>query len=769
MIGVTAPSRHERVAAGLLAALLLMTPFLHSGALFEPFTLLKEIALSAAALLLTGLAILTRLTGGEGRRLSSPALPLALATAACAALSLAPAANRGLVLIGFARIAAGVALFWSVGRFIRTAEAASLLLRATLVAAALVSLGTLLQIFSPGLNLSLAGFSILPPSRAGATLGDAGLAVQFLIIALPAGIGAAAQSTGGRRLFWGGCLGLVAGALLFAGRPEGWIAAAFCLALVVATRVLQVALGDRQWARLAPDLAGESLRTLLVALVVVLGIVAVSRVPGLFATEGPSSPLDGVSLLAPTTGEAAADRAAAIRGSLALLRRHPAGIGAGAWRHAFLEVAWTSINRSPFTLTHQAIHAGNDFLERASEIGVLGGLVFVLLVLLLLVQAGLAAARAPRPWGTFGYVALNVVASACVAAFFGEPFEEPAAALLFWVLGGLAPVALSQAGDPPAPLRRLWASERPIAARPEGRRFDRASAALWLGAGLWIATAAVLGAWTWERLKASTLAQSGLGSFYARQYRQALQAFDQPASRRSPDPLPRVWAGECSLRLGQDEHSAREFGEALRLSPWFVDAHLGRAAAYQSAGRYDLAQDDLEAALRIWPDNLDTHLALARLSATRGRLDEALEEYRRITSMNSGLAEPYFRMGQIFTRRGQIDEAIEAFRVCGMKNPRYPRLQINTGDAFFRKGLLEMALRAYQAAATADDRDVEARLKIATTQHALSKFCDAKDALEAARDLETDRARRESILELIKKVEPDCAKEKKPKKSGGRP
>ena len=68
-----------------------------------------------------------------------------------------------------------------------------------------------------------------------------------------------------------------------------------------------------------------------------------------------------------------------------------------------------------------------------------------------------------------------------------------------------------------------------------------------------------------------------------------------------------------------------------------------------------------------------------------------------------------------------------------------------------------MALRYYQAAAGDDDKDVQARLRIANTMHALGRFCEAKTSLEAARDLESDRGRRDLILDLIKKVEPDCA------------
>jgi len=48
------------------------------------------------------------------------------------------------------------------------------------------------------------------------------------------------------------------------------------------------------------------------------------------------------------------------------------------------------------------------------------------------------------------------------------------------------------------------------------------------------------------------------------------------------------------------------------------------------------------------------------------------------------------------------------------------------------------------------------RLRIANTHHALGNYCEALESLQAARDLETDPARRGVILDLIAKVEPDC-------------
>ena len=254
------------------------------------------------------------------------------------------------------------------------------------------------------------------------------------------------------------------------------------------------------------------------------------------------------------------------------------------------------------------------------------------------------------------------------------------------------------------------------------------------------------------------LSLAGQGAFYSGQYEAALLSFGQPPARRSPDHLPRILMASAYLRLKFYKLAAQEFDETLKRSPHFVAAYLGRATAWEAQGLWDRADADYQAALGIWPHNPDILLALARLNTERGRLDDALDDYRQVMKVNPNLADTYFQMGEIFLRRNQLDEAIEAYRVCGMKNPKYPHMRLRLGDAFFQKGLQEMALRYYQAAAGEDDKDVDARLRMANVHHAMGQPCDAQEALEAARDLETDTGRRQAILDLIKKVEPDCHK-----------
>ena len=741
----------DRLAAWTLMAVSFVVPLVYCSSLADPFSFPKRTVILAAAILLGAIATLRR-PAQESARVAAPVMPLAIVFLACAAIACVRAVNVGLALWSLLDLAAGLLLLAGTIRCLSDAAAVRLVFRSFLIAAALAALGSLLQIFLSGQQGSSLS-SLLPPNRGGTTLGDPALTAQCLILALPIGIGAAALSSGAWRLVCGGLLGAIAATLVFIGRPEGWIGGAGALALIIAGRVAQAAGRGRRWSDLAPDLAGEGLRAFLIAGIVFLLIIALSRFAALYPGGKPVTPLAGVSLLSPTTGDASADRAAAIPGTISLIRRHPLGVGPGCWRHAFLEVAWQGPGGTPFTLSHQAVHPGNAFLEFAAETGVAGGIVFVLLVLLVLAQSLAAAWRAASPWDGAACAAFATVGSLVVMSFFGAPLQEPTPSLLFWISAGVAHAAAARVQGAPRFLRYLLPRERTGAPRLSfpGR------ATLAIGVG-WLACVTSLGFLVWDRTRASMLSLAGQGAFYSGQYEAALLSFGQPPARRSPDHLPRILMASAYLRLKFYKLAAQEFDETLKRSPHFVAAYLGRATAWEAQGHWDRADADYQAALGIWPHNPDILLALARLNTERGRLDDALDDYRQVMKVNPNLADTYFQMGEIFLRRNQLDEAIEAYRVCGMKNPKYPHMRLRLGDAFFQKGLQEMALRYYQAAAGEDDKDVDARLRMANVHHAMGQPCDAQEALEAARDLETDTGRRQAILDLIKKVEPDCHK-----------
>jgi tetratricopeptide (TPR) repeat protein len=725
----------------LLVLLLLFLPLVHSGSIADPFGLPKEALLheSAALLLLFGLL-------GAGRGAARSSRPQALLAAvlvllAAAGVATLVSANPRLAAESWLNLASLAIVAAAVARFVRTPGDALLVQGAALAGACLAALVALAQIFSPGFNWAIGTISIIPPSPGGGTLGDPGLVAQFVLVAVPLGLGAAALASGIARLVCAAGLGILASLLLYAGRPEGWLVAIWIVVLLAAIRLARATCAGSGWIDLTPDLGGGAVRGLLVIATVVILAVAVGRLPR--PGGQPVAPLSSVGLLAPTTGDVDKDRRAGTEGSTALVRRHPLGVGPGYFRHAFLEVAWTEVKESPFTLAHQAVHAGNSWLEAFAEDGLAGGLALVAVLLLLLLQAARSALRDPGPWGTAGATAGGTILAAGVVALYGSPFQEVTPALLIALASGLCVAAArgarhaasagdeSTSGRAPLPVRLL---------------------ALVLGigcAGGGLALAA-------SRYEASHLTLLGQALSGSEDFRGAQRVLSQPAALRSPEHLPHVLLGQAALRNGAFADASAAFADALRCSPWFLAAHLGRAAAEEALGHYDKAADDLLRARRLWPQSYDVTMAQGRLDVRRGRLEQALGEFEDASKIDASLGDAWFALGELYARREDWDRAIESFHMCLQKNPRYPHINFKLGDAYEHRGMMEMAIGHMQREALFDERNPEPRLRMANLFHLQGQECEARQALEAARDLETDPQRRQVILDLIGRTDVLC-------------
>jgi tetratricopeptide (TPR) repeat protein len=739
----------------ILALLFLLLPVAHSATLSDPFELPKEGLLAGAAVLL-----LVCLAAASARRNPKAAtfrarlpiaVPLAIALVA-AGLATARAAAQGIALSGFLMLASLLVVAAAVPLAVRRDRDALLLLGAAMAGMTLAAVASLAQILRPGFNLMLGPFSIIPPAPAGGTFGDPGLLAQALLLALPLAIGAAVLCGGALRLVVGAVIGILCAALLYGGKPEGWLVGGGVVALLLVVRVARSALSGNPWADLVPDPGGPTVRTILAAGAGLALVLAAARLPGMGTGGAAPAPLEHVGLLAPTTGDVTADRAAGMRGSLALLGRHPLGVGPGTWRHAFLEVAWTAVPSSPFSLSHQAVHAGQSFLEAGAELGIVASLALAVLLAVTLWRAFRAALRDGGAWGSIGLTSCIAILTGALVACYGSPFQEAAPAALFAFACGLGLAAWQRvtAGED--------AEEAGASGFVSGRR-----RALRLAAGL-VGVVALAAAGLLilpPRVAAARLTLQAQGLLGAGDARGALQLLTSPVARRAADHLPHALRGQAALRVGAWQDASDAFAETLKRSPYFVSAHLGRAAAEEMLGHFDRSAAEIDAASALWPDSYDILMARGRLDVRRGRIEQAMADYQEAAKAGPKMGDPWFALGEILLRRGDNDRAIEAFHLCLEKNPRFPHINLNLAIAYEKRGMNDMALSHLQREAALDDRAIEPRLRMANLFHAEGRDCDAKDALGVARDLETDPSRRATLLGLIDQMDASCRLEQK--------
>jgi len=131
-------------------------------------------------------------------------------------------------------------------------------------------------------------------------------------------------------------------------------------------------------------------------------------------------------------------RAAYNINSLAIVKDHPLGVGVGAWKLAYPQYAYALVKTPPggFGETLRPSRAHNDLMQAFVELGILGGLAYIVIFFMLIQTA----------WKTGGRMVLclsTAVVGLGANALMDFPLQLPLAPIVFWTLAGVT-VGLSK-------------------------------------------------------------------------------------------------------------------------------------------------------------------------------------------------------------------------------------------------------------------------------------------------------------------------------------
>ncbi len=136
-------------------------------------------------------------------------------------------------------------------------------------------------------------------------------------------------------------------------------------------------------------------------------------------------------------------------------------------------------------------------------------------------------------------------------------------------------------------------------------------------------------------------------------------------------------------------------------------ANLGKAR-YRS-GDPDGAETAYRTALQVHPNSLHAYNRLGILYLHTERLSEAEEAFQRALTLSPGFSEAYHNLGNVFRVQGRLDEAILAYQKALGRVPPAPQTYYYLGWIYHMKGELLKAQRGYQQALEADPGYAPAR------------------------------------------------------------
>jgi tetratricopeptide (TPR) repeat protein len=148
----------------------------------------------------------------------------------------------------------------------------------------------------------------------------------------------------------------------------------------------------------------------------------------------------------------------------------------------------------------------------------------------------------------------------------------------------------------------------------------------------------------------------------AGQLQPAAEAMRQALAIETGHALARHNLGALLRRLGQPEAALAELEQAARSGLRKPELHLARAQALQDLGRFDEAEEALEAGLQLNPAHVDCHVALGHLRYMRGR-DDPFRQMRDAVAMARGDSRLRLAFGNLLRQAGLLDETERELRV----------------------------------------------------------------------------------------------------------
>lgn len=732
----TTPNVYGRALEGVLLAAVFLGPLIFSYP-WTPFDggNLKTTTLNLAAMIVLGLWVMESLAAGRVVWRRSPLDWPVAAFLLWNLLSVAWTRYPYAVLTQFGHYCTYAAVCFAVITHLASPKQLLRLLAVALVSTGLVCAYGVAQ---------LHGYDFVtwakPDLRLSSTLGNATFLAAHLVLLLPLVINLTlVEGPLLRRLTLAALAGLMGFTLLVTYTRAAWLGLLAALALDVVLLARYAGWGRSE--RRVVWLRGGGL-----ALALALAL-------GLGAWRGPY-PLAQRFASSFTMDMSNVQRTLTWKGTWRLFAAHPLlGTGAGT---LLLHLA-DYLDPEFYTtgVVDDVEHAHNEFLELASDTGVIGLGLFLWLLGAFAATARRVIRRGPTRLdrllaagalcGAFAFLAQNMA---------GVSLRQTAGAQFFWLVLGLAGA--------------LWVQAEGVAALPAPRslnRLLRTSAGAVLAVVMFFAGWAILnrtfsdlahsaGAHAFrtghpELARGSLLAAVQLNPYSFRAYHQLgvfhIDQEEWPEARRALERARALGANYAkmhqalatvydALGLTQEAVVAYETDARMRRSP---DALIALAEAYRRAERPQDARRAADEALalleqgythRVMPE--DVYVRHAMIVGPQGAREAALRDLRRAQDLRPDSDKPRLARADLYRLWGEYRQAIQEYKAAIAINPQNPEPYGFMGACYASLGELEPAVTAYHTALFIRPGDAYTRLNLGLALRALGRKDEARTELE---------------------------------------
>ncbi|MCA1629069.1 MAG: tetratricopeptide repeat protein [Acidobacteria bacterium] len=212
--------------------------------------------------------------------------------------------------------------------------------------------------------------------------------------------------------------------------------------------------------------------------------------------------------------------------------------------------------------------------------------------------------------------------------------------------------------------------------------------------------------------------------------------------------------GEAYLKEKKYQEASLEFRNAVQIDDRAAQAHWGLARAYEGAGQFAQAVDEMQRTIQLDPNNLDARVRLGnyyivayqqnRDSRTK---DEASRLAEEVLQKNPNHIEGHILRGTILFTAGDKEGALAELKKAVEIDPRRVESLISLALYYRQTGDSARAEETYQRAIGVDDRSALAHLEYARFFVQQNRMDRAEE--QFLRAVEVDQQNREAHRTLV--------------------
>lgn len=110
-------------------------------------------------------------------------------------------------------------------------------------------------------------------------------------------------------------------------------------------------------------------------------------------------------------------------------------------------------------------------------------------------------------------------------------------------------------------------------------------------------------------------------------------------------------------------NAAKAYKNAIRLNPFFAQAHNNLGYCYKEMHYYSWAVEEYQKAIELIPDNAGYYYNLGNAYTHLERIEEAFNAYRKAVELEPSFAKAHYNLARTYLRKDMVREAIEEFRL----------------------------------------------------------------------------------------------------------